>query len=207
MLTTSANGKSCAPLAIQRLALALLFACAPTLAPAQTSGCHCDFSDSKWEAYGTKAACAIFMHKGRTSCEVEFGGYGADAKVVNALMSFAVFSQERAQTMGRFLADLQNNDRDDLFDPKFLQKILLLISRGAYLRVSNDAKPDQIKSLDGSIREFLDRYSIRVSEVFRGKTGGFVESVGGTKFEVSRESITITHEIGRIVVVYGPPQD
>jgi hypothetical protein len=45
---------------------------APALA--QTKRCTCDFADSKWEAYGTKAVCATFMHKGRTSCEVKFGG-------------------------------------------------------------------------------------------------------------------------------------
>lgn len=179
---------------------------APALS--QTKKCTCDFANSKWEAYGTKAVCATFMHKGRTSCEVEFGGFGADPHLMSRLgLDPVSYQAERSVALGRYFQDLQKDDRNDLSDPKFLQTILPIIMRGAYLRPMNDTPIDQIKDLDATIVRFLDgKNASDVSNTFLAKSPPFTREFNGAKFEVGRGYMIVDHPVGRLTVVYFPAE-
>jgi hypothetical protein len=174
---------------------------------AQMKKCTCDFAESKWEAYGTKAVCATFMHKGRTSCEVEFGGFGADPNVISALGGNpADYQMKRAQALTRYFQDVQNNNRDDLFDPKFLQTILPFLMRGAYLRPMADVPIDNIKRLDSAVVTFVEKNSSDVSDTFRGRKPPFSKQWDEAKIEVGRGFMTVDHPAGRIAVIYFSPE-
>jgi hypothetical protein len=182
--------------------LAVYLVAAP--AHAQTRRCTCDFADSKWEAYGTKAICATFMHKGRTSCEVEFGGFGADPNLLSRLLGFdpETYRTMRAEALTRYFRDVQSNDKRDLSDPKFLQTILPILMRGAYMRPMTDVPTEKIKDLDFAIATFFDKNSSDVSDTFLALKPHFSKEWRGAKFEVSRGFLSVDHEVGRITVIY-----
>ena len=82
------EGKRISVLAFALLA-ALGWQFSSDVAPAWAQGpvCPCKFRESPWEAYGTKAACTTYTRKGGTSCEVEFGGVGADPRLVAQVLA------------------------------------------------------------------------------------------------------------------------
>jgi hypothetical protein len=176
-----------------------------TPAIAQTKRCTCDFADSKWEAYGTKSVCATFMHKARTSCEVEFGGFGADPKVMSTLgIDPAAYQAERVKALTTYFQSLQGRPQE-LFDPKFLQTILPIIMRGAYLRPMNDVSPDGLKDLDSTVIGFFadEKNATIIREVFLGGSS-YSTSYKAAKIEVKRGYVIVDHPVGRIVVIYVP---
>lgn len=58
-------------------ALGMLVLPAPQALAAEKR-CSCKFVDPSWEAFGTNAACATYTTKAGKSCEIAFGGLGAD---------------------------------------------------------------------------------------------------------------------------------
>jgi hypothetical protein len=178
-----------------------------TPAVAETKRCSCDFADSKWEAYGTKAVCATFMHKGRTSCEVEFGGFGADPNLISMIgKNVSSYQTERAQALTRYFQDVQNHDRKNLCDPKFLQTILPILMRGAYLRPMTDVPVEKIKDLDSVIASFFNKNSEDVSDTFLALKPPFSKEWQGAKFGVGRGYMTVDNAVGRITVIYFSPE-
>jgi hypothetical protein len=180
---------------------------APALA--QTKRCTCDFAESKWEAYGTNAVCSTFMHKGRTSCEVDFGGYSADPNLLKKLgIDPTSYNQKRIIALARYFEDVAKTDRRDLIDPKFLQTILPIIMRGAYLRPMNDAPFEKIKDLDATIEAFFldEKNVLAVSEAFSSKGSGFSKEFNGAKFDVGWGIIRVDHPVGRLMLIYFSPE-
>lgn len=197
--------KLCTSFLVKLSVLGLCLVATPALA--QAKRCTCDFADTKWEAYGTKAVCATFMHKGRTSCEVEFGGFGADPNLLSSLgIDPQAYRTERVQALARYFLDVESKDRKDLSDPKFLQIILPILMRGAYLRQMTDVPLEKIKDLDFAIVSFIDKNSSDVSNTFLALKSQFSTEWQGAKFEVGRGYMTVDHEVGRITVIYFSPE-
>jgi hypothetical protein len=187
-------------------ALGLYFSASPAFA--QIKRCTCDFADNNWEAYGTKAVCATFMHNGRKSCEVEFGGFGADPNVISAVGGNPAYYQiEQAKALTRYFLDVQNGNRDDLFDPKFLETILPILMRGAYLRPMADIPLDAIKNLDSAIVTFLEKNSSDVSNTLRGLKPPFSKQWADAKIDVDKGSMTVDHPAGRVGLIYFAQSD
>ena len=190
---------------VKLAALGFCFAVTPALA--QMKKCTCDFVDSKWEAYGTKAFCATFMHKGRTSCEVEFGGFGADPNLISAIgLDPALYQKERDRALTRYFQDVRNKDTRDLSDPIFLQEILPVLMRGAYLRPMADVPVAKIKNLDFAIVTYIAKNSSDVSDTFLAIKPPYSTQWEGTKIDVGRGYMTVDHEVGRITVILFLPE-
>jgi len=171
--------------------------------------CECKFADPKWQAFGTKAACTAFIGKGKTSCEIAFGGLGADANAVSVVLGVSPSEyQTRALDILRIYVEfLEKNNIDGLVDPKFLQTAVPNFMRGAYLRSSqNGSDLADSKRLDLAISQFFDKYSQDVSQVFAGKKETFFAGVNETKFEVGRGYIVVDDPSGRLVTIYMPAE-
>ncbi len=180
----------------------------PAFAQAAKEGCTCDFADSKWEAYGTKAACATYMHKGRTSCNIEFAGISANPNLVKSVLGFdpTKYRNETYKFAASYIALLENGKRSDLSDPKFLAQGLAMIMRGAYLRGPADDKAvSDLKILDNEVTQFLEKYTVTVSDVFLGRKPPFKVVVGKATFDVQRGNIIVDEPNGHLLVVYLPP--
>jgi hypothetical protein len=173
-------------------AFCLLIAGLPSelaLGQAKQPRCTCDFAEPKWQAYGTNASCATFMHKGRTSCEIEFSGLDANPNLVRSVLGIdpREYRSEAFDILSKYLQYLRDDKRDDLADPGFLTIALPILMRGAYLRASPDGPtPDQIKALDGIIVEFIGKFSKDVSDVFLGRKSPFSTEFGDARFEIGK---------------------
>ena len=179
--------------------------------PAHAQGrCECRFADSKWQAFGTNAACTAFMGRSRTSCEVAFGGLGADVNVARSVLGSA-YPEYQTQIIGvlrQYLDLLERNNRDGLADPKFIRTALPIFMRGAYFRVPrDDADAAEARILDAAVTGFFDKYSDDVSRVFLGKKEAFSTSVNDTKFEIGKGYIVLDDSLGgRLITSYMPAE-
>jgi hypothetical protein len=172
----------------------------------QEKRCECKFADPKWHAFGTKAACSAFLGKGRTSCEIAFGGLGTDLNVArNVLGVSPAYQIQIIEVLRTYLELLGKNNRDALADPDFIRTTLPIFMRGAFLRGPQDATAlAESKRLDSVIGEFFDRNAKDVSLVFLGKKGAFSTNVNETKFEVSRTYISVDDPAGYLITTYMP---
>jgi hypothetical protein len=180
------------------------------MAPARAQGsCPCKFKEAPWEAYGTKAACTTYTRKGGTSCEVEFGGVGADPRLVAQILAIdpSRYQTETYDLLSRFLQYLRDNKKEQLVEPQFLSAALLVFMRGAYLRGPLDGDAlNQTKSLDAAVRNFLEKYSGQISKVFTGSDKEFSEPIGNANFTVGKGYIIIRHTAGLLTTRYIPAE-
>ncbi|MGY3485443.1 hypothetical protein ACVW1C_003326 [Bradyrhizobium sp. USDA 4011] len=179
------------------------------IALAQAPGCPCTFKEAPWEAYGTKAACTTITRKSGTSCEVEFGGLGADPKIAAQVLGLdpAVYTRNVYETVGLFLQYLKDNNREALANPKFLSTAVPMFMRGAYLRTPRgDFNLSQVQSLDSAIIIFSEKYSDLVSKVFLGGASEFSTTIGDANFTVGRGYITVKHPFGLLITRYMPAE-
>jgi len=176
----------------------------------QEKRCECKFADPKWQAFGTKAACTAFTGKGRTSCEIAFGGLGTDPNVVRNVLgvSPAEYQTQAIDVLRFYLELIEKNNRVGLADPKLIRTALPIFMRGAYLRSPEDGIDlADAKHLDSVISEFFDKYTLDVSQVFAGKKETFFAAVNETKFEVGRGYVLVDDpSSGRLVTVYMPAE-
>jgi hypothetical protein len=196
------------------LALILAVAVAvPTAAVAEEKKCECNFADSKWEAFGSKALCTAYTRKSRTSCEIEFGGLSADKNMITDLLGLdqATYQREVYEVLATYIEYLAGNKLDQLANAKFLSRAMPIFMRGAYLRKPLDQRlpdgtlrTDYIRSLDRSIKDFFDKYSERVARVFLGKSDEFSTEVGGVKFHVGRGYLLLDLDDGHLYSRYMP---
>ena len=98
--------------------------------------CECDFSEAPWEAYGTKAACTTWTRESRRSCEIAFGGLGAEPDLVAQVLGRdpKEYLDDVYTTIQSYFAALQANDTKTLTSPEFVQHVLPIFMRGAFLR-------------------------------------------------------------------------
>jgi hypothetical protein len=181
----------------------------PVFAQAKQQGCTCAFADPHWEAHGTNAACAAFMHKGRTSCEVEFGGLGATPNLVSQVLgvSYGAYRNDTFEILNVYLQYLRDGKMASLADPNFLRKALPILMRGAYLRGTiDDVSLEQRKRLDNTITEFLNKFAPDISDVFMRKREPFITEFADAKFEIGRGYIVIDRSEDHLVTVYIPAE-
>jgi hypothetical protein len=190
--------------------LGLLTSFSETALAQGKQGCTCDFADPKWGAYATKAYCAIFMHKGKTACEIEFTGLSANPNLVASIVGidWGTYRANAFETLNRYLQYLREGNRAGLADPKFLATALPTLMRGVYLRGSiDDVTVGQRVLLDKAIMEFLSKYLNDVSDVFLNKKPPFSTEVSDTRFEVNRGYIVVLDRSGdRLIALYMPAE-
>lgn len=181
----------------------------PAFAQAKGQGCVCDFADPKWTARGTNAACSVLMHPGRTSCEIQFAGIGANPNLISKVLGRdpKAYRAETFEVINIYFQYLRDNRRDSLSDPKFLTRALPVFIRGAYLSEAtiDDTTLARTVALDKAIMQFIEKYSSDISNVFLNKQAPFRAEVDEARFQVGNGSILIDHPAGRLITIYIPP--
>jgi hypothetical protein len=178
----------------------------PTFEPAlaQQRPCECYFKDPAYKAIGTKAACTAWMGKGKTSCEIEFAGVGADTNLISTLIGRqpAAYRREVYDVLSVYAQYLRDGKRDDLLSSQFLQRALPIFMRGAYLRNSQGRQLGEIKEMDSRIAAFVEKFAPLISDVFQGKNPGFSTEIPPTKFTVGRGYILVDDPAGDLIQLY-----
>lgn len=166
--------------------------------------CRCRFSKPPWEAFAPNTACTIIMHPGKTTCEIDFGGLGADRKLISGVLGEdpASYRRRTFNVLSEYLQYLRDNKQDLLADPKFLSTALPQFMRGAYLRASMD-DIEQVKKLDSAITDFIRKYPDEISQALQGKRE-LSTKVGDAQFEVGKGYISVDHPAGRLITRYVP---
>jgi hypothetical protein len=162
--------------------------------------CDCEFDKRPYEAFGTKAACTIYMLKSKTSCNVEFGGLGTDMKVARAILGLDpnIYKKQVYDVLVTYLQLLRDEKTSDLVDPKFLATALLYMMRGAYVRSGNDG--ERIAVFDRTLRDFLEKYSGEISAVFSGTKGEMSIEFNNAKFLVGKGHIIVEGADGAVLI-------
>ncbi|MBF6570862.1 MAG: hypothetical protein IVW54_18500 [Candidatus Binataceae bacterium] len=170
---------------------------------AQVRYCHCRFKESPWEAYGTRAACTAVTGNGGTSCNISFGGAGADPNVVGAVTgeSNASYRGRFYEILFRYLTLYRQRNREALADPAFLQSALVMFMRGGYLRNKIGA---DLKQVDGAVVAFVAQNTKEISDVFLGKRASFSKDIKGAKFTVEQGAIRMDTKGLQLLTVYLP---
>jgi len=178
--------------------LLALFAAAPANAQTNQPRCTCEFADSSWHAYGTKAACAVYMHDGKKTCEVEFAGVSANPNLVSKATGQPIVQYDFGYAIGYFEV-LAKRDITRLADPKLFVPQIKALMRGAYFRGEYN---DRAATMDKILVSFFDKYTQQVSDVFLGKASAFKTEISGGQVEVGRGYITLDYASDRVTAVY-----
>jgi hypothetical protein len=120
--TGSGRGFTRASILLVAMMCWLIGSASPSMA--QIKICECKFRDSQWQAFGTKALCSAWMRPGRTSCVIDFGGIGADPKLVEEVLGIkqSIYKRETYNVVVTYLEHLRDNKIDEVIDPKFLSR-------------------------------------------------------------------------------------
>lgn len=145
----------------------------PTPVHAQVKRCQCEFADPQWQAYGTKSACSIWMDEGKKSCEIEFGGFGADPDMITEILGREPLEYyAEVSDIVRTYLELRDKQDPALTSPEFIRKALPVFMRGAFLRGSPAEEPMQDwRNLNAAIIAHFEKFSVETSKVFRGSEG------------------------------------
>lgn len=171
----------------------------------QERGCHCNFAEPPWEAHGTKAACTAWMNVGREECEIAFGGFGADETLISDVLGRnpEEYNEEVFDIMERYISFLRRGDEKSISQPEFLIDAIPLFARAAYLR-QGPAKIygyDELKALDATIIDLLNRDIILISEALMQKRNSYKYTVDEKSFVAEYGMFTITSNTGSLVIV------
>ncbi len=99
------------------IAILTLFAISGSArAQANEARCPCDFAEPKWQGYGTGAACSTYMNVGQTSCQVDFGGTGANPNLISKALGVdsRAYQRETFEVLIAYLQYLENGKKADL---------------------------------------------------------------------------------------------
>lgn len=168
---------------------------------AEGSRCKCDFAQKPWEAYGTRAACSAVTTNGKTSCNISFGGTGADPKLITQILVQNPKEYERKvnATLIKYLNASQENDQRTLTHAEFISTALPIFMRGAYLR---EGVHKNLKGLDTAVLSFTKKQASQISDVFRGEKPPFKSKELNAEFSVEKGVVTADYEGIRIITVF-----
>lgn len=163
--------------------------------------CQCGFAAPPWKAVGTRAACTAVTSNGRTSCNIAFGGTGADPRVVQDVLKVAPGEYNRKATdlLITYLRFVNENPKG-LSNAKFIREALPSFMRGAYLRPGVTAR---LGDLDAVVIAFAERYAGQVAEIMASDKEAVFE-VEAAKFTVTGGAITVDFDDIRIVTIFLP---
>jgi hypothetical protein len=99
-------------------------------AEAQTKRCECTFKDNAYEAYGTNAACSAWSARDNTSCEISFGGTGADKDMVSQVLGVDIeaYNNEVLEVLIKYFTAIKDKNQALLLDQSFLQQAFTTFS-------------------------------------------------------------------------------
>lgn len=162
--------------------------------------CQCHFKDPQWEGYGTHAACSAIMSNGDKTCNVSFGGTGADTSVVADILKRdpADFARQVTGAMATYLAAAQKAP-SAVNDPGLIRTALPMFMRGAYLRKS---VATDLRQLDKAVVQFSEKYATKIADVFNRRQDPFVVEEAGAKFFVGRGFVTVTFQNIEMTTVF-----
>lgn len=172
----------------------------PSPVHSQVKRCQCEFADPQWQAYGTKSPCSIWMDEGRKSCEIEFGGLGADPDMIAKILGREP-SEYYAEVSEIVRAYLELRGKRDLAltSPEFIQKALPALMRGAFLRGIPAEEPmEDWKNLNAAIETYFKEFSVETSEIFRGSKDPMDRR--SEDFEIPIPGVLFHTETGVVVV-------
>lgn len=180
----------------------------PASTSAQQAECVCQFKESPWEAIGTRAACAALMRPGNTSCVIEFGGLGADPGLVKEIIGAdpEEYREKVFENLRIYLEALRKKDIETLTDPRFIREAVPIFVRGSMLRTRKDLDDviNQIRQMDLVIVSFFEKFSDKVSEVFKREADPYTAKFQEATFSISERSVNVEYKGTRVVVVFMP---
>lgn len=140
--------------------------------PAPLRRCECPFASKQYLAYSIDGMCTVQRHSSGRECEFGFSGVGANRAVVNALLGQEAFDAQlriASEIFARYVVFAQSGDPASLSDSKFIETALPVLSRASLFREAVVHADLPVKQMDAEIGEFSRKYSLVISEVFRGK--------------------------------------
>ena len=163
--------------------------------------CQCSFAKPPWKAVGTRAACSAVTSNGRTSCNISFGGMGADPKVVFEVLGLQPKEYER-QANSLLIRYLQAVDEapQSLIAPEFIRLALPSFMRGAYLR---PGVTENLKELDEAVISFTEKHAKQIAEVMEQRTHSEFKEKHAT-FTVMNGAVVVDFGGVRIVTIFLP---
>jgi hypothetical protein len=172
----------------------------PNITKAEEKKCECKFPDNTWQAYGTNQACSAFLRSAQ-SCEVAFGGLGADERLIVEVLGRTPESYRREvyRILVQYLQALSEDDIEALTEPDFMGQALPTFMRGAFLREIEISEATRINVL---VEEFIESRIQEIANVFRAQQKNFVETKEEAKFEVGSGWIIMEYQNRYLVLSY-----
>jgi hypothetical protein len=153
--------------------------------------CFCEFKSPDFNAYGTNAACGVYMFRDRQSCEISFAGLGANAKVAQSVIGDAAWQvsvKGSRELLSEYAKTMDKDGAEALpIDKAFIDRTLVVIAHGVLFRNAVARADVPMKAISQTISNFVAKYGDAVAQVFQKK----------------RPPFEVEYNIGRISVGVG----